>query len=444
MQLLRILACCLLPAFAGAAMLKSRLGVASGHIERTREDATGHGDVVAVLSLEKALLEMGELLWRQPGNESTSNSSLSPIISVKAPIEGPIGRAGRGKGWLVHEKKLTHSLAGFFEAEHWSKWLALGFISVALSAVSYWLLLIRFEFSQLSLLFWVAAAASFALCVASLMGREDAVDFVNGYMLSILFSLDNIFVFLIILKAMRCNQRQKQCAMFVFIPGQILSEFILLVGLASWLRGLSFLPYVLGVWLLAMGSQTIIEAMHEQGEAHQHTTAMAADMKKVSSTDDLEPSPEGGLMLALRSVMGKRLASTTNDSCNLVSMEDGTAKVSIYAVSLAVLLLAAFVLEIDVALTMMEEIESDYINFAASVFATFVIPPVFFLADDLFELYPMLKYGIGIVVVMAGLEQLCHRLVVIPAAFDCCMLVGVMAACIIITEIARPSCSTRA
>lgn len=342
----------------------------------------------------------------------------------------PLTHSSRRKGW--HSKPQSEKgFKAFFSSAEVDKWLLLiftlpGFLLLHFVLLE-WPSKTRYHF--VALLIWLWIALIFNTLVFSSMGIESGFMWTSGYLLEVIFSLENIFVFHIIVNSLAAPRQHTQWALFIVICGQIIFEFIFFVGLADYLRSLYVLPYILGAWLLFVGIQAAFNAHDDQDESNPEE--VDGEEKKT------------GLLQTFKTILGDRLQPTWGEECHcfVTDAEDGKTRLTLLGLLVFLLLLADFGLEVDVTLTKIEDIENSYLCFSSSVVATFAMPNLFFIAEDLFERYFALKYGIAIVVIFLGLQMLAHTLFMIPALANCGILMGVIIICIIVSDIIS-SCTT--
>jgi len=262
-----------------------------------------------------------------------------------------------------------------------------------------------------ALLIWLSTAAVYCFIVWCIR-RESGSQWLAGYFLELIFSIENIFIYHIVVEAFRVPRKSAQKALFIVVCCQVVFQLIFYLGLASWLRSLMVLPYILGVWLVYVGIETARENDH--GSFNIEDSLMVA---------------------ACRRCLGNRLSASYRDDCSVVFYgEKGEARFTLLLPAIACLLVIDFVMEVDVTLTKIEEISNSYISFTSSVAAAFAVPELFFVARDMFKRYYLLKYGITFVLLFFGSELLLHRFVHIPDMVGIGIIVVVLIFCIALSK----------
>lgn len=260
-----------------------------------------------------------------------------------------------------------------------------------------------------SLLVWLVMGLIYNILVWRRLGKEAGLMWFTGYLLELIFSVENVFVFHIVVKAFRTPDFLTSRALSVVIFGQIAFEMVFFMGLAAHLRTFDLLPYILGVWLVYIG---FLAAREEK----QH------DMR-VEETWPFH---------IIQRCLGDRLHNKYDEIGNGFMLKDDLGRfcASMLVPMTLCLLLVDFLLEVDVALTKIEELPNQYISFTSSAVAAFLVPPLFFVAEDLFRRFALLKYGISFVLIFFGVQMLAHHFITIGPLSGCAIIGATMVLCV--------------
>lgn len=177
---------------------------------------------------------------------------------------------------------------------------------------------------------------------------------------------------------------------------------------------MTFLPYVLGTWLVYAGYQAAISEAHAD-----------INIKETPVYKHLEASFGDRLI-------GEYVHDENNRHQALV-WRDGKLYVTMLGPLLICMIAAAWMLEIDATLTIIEQVENEYVAFSACAVASWCVPELFFVARDLFQRYFLLKYGVAFILVFFGLEMLLHEIIHIPDIFGVLIILVVMALCMVLS-----------
>jgi len=266
------------------------------------------------------------------------------------------------------------------------------------------------KFHATALLAFIGLGFSYNSMVWGCMGVKAGIMWFTGFLLEFIFSIENVFVFHIVVKAFGTPIRLAQKAIFVVVCVQIVFEMVFFMGLASRVRELTALPYLLGLWLLYVGFQAARDDGHD-------------DFKLKDSV----------IMRLWKVCLGDRLLLTYKDDL-IFFVEDERICVSLMFPLIGCLLAVDFALEVDVTLTKIEALPNEYIAFTSSALAALAVPELFCVAKRVFEHYFLLKYGISFVLVFFGVRMLFHDYIDIPDLVGCAIMVVVMALCMLLSE----------
>eukprot|EP00929_Paragymnodinium_shiwhaense_P036968 TRINITY_DN19771_c0_g1_i3.p1 TRINITY_DN19771_c0_g1~~TRINITY_DN19771_c0_g1_i3.p1 ORF type:complete len:395 (+),score=80.26 TRINITY_DN19771_c0_g1_i3:659-1843(+) len=319
------------------------------------------------------------------------------------------------------------SFTAFFSSARWLSWMLLA-ATTACSVLVYRLVALDLptstEYHAAALFGWFTLAGLYALAMHAL--REDPAAMTMwtvGYLLELMFSLENVFVFHVIVKVFELPSRLVKYVLFLLVLFQIKIQMVFYMGLASWLRSLQVLPYILGVWLIYIGYLATLEDDPADPSSPQQRCLRVLSW----SVGEATPGPP----------------SSEEQKDSLVAHKNGKLSLQPAGLLLLCLLVVDFMLEVDVTVTKIELHANEYICFSSSVVASFAMPELFFLARDLFERLPGLKYGIAFVLVFFGLQALLHNFIQLHALTSLAVVLLAMALSIVVCA-ALQRCGARA
>lgn len=240
----------------------------------------------------------------------------------------------------------------------------------------------------------VGVSSVFMLGVRIAINADMAMMWGTGFVLEILFSLENVFAFYVVIAAFKAPRRCAHKAVFTVVCFQIAFQMIFFMGLANLLRSFKLLPYLLGVWLVYGGVQC---ALDDDGE-----------------NLDIQSTP---LYKGLVWFLGKRIHPAFDR--HMVVSKDGKFCITMLGLLTLSLMVTDFLLEIDVTLTKIEEMDNQWIAFTSSAFAAFTVPQFIFIAQELFTKYSLLKYAVSFTLVSFGAQMIAADIVDIPDVVSC-------------------------
>jgi tellurite resistance protein TerC len=231
--------------------------------------------------------------------------------------------------------------------------------------------------------FYVTLALVFAVLMFVFAGTEHAVQFVTGWLTEYSLSIDNLFVFVIIMAKFSVPRKMQQEVLMVgIIIALVLRGIFILLG-AQLIEHFSWIFYIFGAFLLYTAVQQAFSSSEEMEEA------------------------ESGVIRFLR----KRIAITNEfDGTRLRTTVDGKKLFT----PLLVVFLAIGTTDLVFALDSIPAIfgitTSAFIVFTANVFALMGLRQLYFLLGDLIDKLVYLKYGIAFILGFIGVKLVLHAL----------------------------------
>jgi tellurite resistance protein TerC len=237
--------------------------------------------------------------------------------------------------------------------------------------------------STLFIVFYAALACIFGLLLWQLFSAERATEFFAGWLTEYSLSLDNLFVFVIIMAKFGVPRKYQQEVLMVgVILALILRGAFILVG-AALIESFSFIFYVFGAFLL-------YTAWHQAFRSH----------------DDEEES-ESKLIIWLR----KRVeVSRDFDGAKIRTVVNGK-KIFTPMLIVFVAIAATDVMFAFDSIPAIFGITSDpFIVFTANVFALMGLRQLYFLLGGLLDRLEYLKYGIAFILAFIGVKLVAHAM----------------------------------
>ncbi|TFD77755.1 TerC family protein [Cryobacterium fucosi] len=238
--------------------------------------------------------------------------------------------------------------------------------------------------------FYVGLALVFALLMLVLADAEHAGQFLAGWLTEYSLSIDNLFVFVIIMARFQVPRKYQQEVLMVgIIIALVLRGIFILLG-AQLIENFSWIFYIFGVFLL-------YTAVHQ---------AVAKDPE--------EDEAENGLIRLLRKRM--RISPDFNGS-KLRTVVDGRKIFTPMVIVLLAIGTTDLVFALDSIPAIFGITTSPFIVFTANVFALMGLRQLYFLLGGLLERLEYLKYGIAFILFFIGVKLVLHALHTNEVAF---------------------------
>ena len=234
---------------------------------------------------------------------------------------------------------------------------------------------------------WVTFYVVLALIFAGLMLWQGSVDhaaeFIAGWVTEYSLSIDNLFVFVIIMARFSVPRKYQQEVLMVgIIIALVLRGIFILLG-AQLIENFSWIFYIFGAFLLFTAVQQVLE-----------------------NHDDMEER-ESAVIRFLR----KRVAiSNEYDGVKLRTVIDGKKVFTPILIVFVALGTTDLVFALDSIPAIFGITQDPFIVFTANVFALMGLRQLYFLLGDLIEKLEYLHYGIAFILGFIGVKLFFHAL----------------------------------
>lgn len=243
--------------------------------------------------------------------------------------------------------------------------------------------------STLWVVFYVALALVFAGLMYLFAGGEFAGQFLAGWLTEYSLSIDNLFVFVIIMARFAVPRKlQQEVLMVGIIIALVLRGIFILLG-ASLIENFSWIFYIFGAWLV----WTAIQQVRGHDDEEQKDSFIVRLLRRrVKLTDEYD---------------GVKLRTTIDGTRFFTPM-----LIVFVAIGTTDLLFALDSIPAIFGIT-----QSPFIVFTANVFALMGLRQLYFLLGGLLERLEYLKYGIAFILAFIGVKLVLHAMHVNELSF---------------------------
>merc|ERR1719421_206349 len=287
--------------------------------------------------------------------------------------------------------------------------------------------------------FWILCAAGFCGYVYWERGMQDATNWMTGYFLEWMLSVDNLFVFHLIFQKFGTPDEQKHKPLFYGIVGAIIFRMIFFCVGEVLLHRIWWMHILFGAFLIYTGVMAVISDDEEEDPQDNPVFQyLASRIRFVNSYDKLGSfyiragvDPKTGTVVdtseqLLRPVGGggARASLVGSDP----DEEDGTGPTSggtmtahnvspqekanlEYQSRATLLLLVVICLEltdvmfaVDSVSAIVAQIPDLFLAYTACVFAMLGLRAMFFVIEELIDLFEFLKYGVALILIFIGVK----------------------------------------
>ena len=240
---------------------------------------------------------------------------------------------------------------------------------------------VEFREAALASVFYIAVAISFGIVFGMVAGWEWGTEYFAGYILEKSLSVDNLFVFVVIMTAFAVPKRYQQRVLIIGIFLALILRVIFILLGAALLERFSFMFLLFGLLLIFTAIQLFRH--RDQDPSMEDNFVVAAARKRLPFVDDYG---EGGF-------------TTRSDGRRMFT-------------PLLLVLIAIGTTDILFALDSIPAIfgvtQEVYIVFAANAFALLGLRALFFLVTGLLDRLVYLSIGLAVILGYIGVKLILH------------------------------------
>lgn len=248
--------------------------------------------------------------------------------------------------------------------------------------------------------FWVSLAFIFCAGIFYAMGHDSGVQFLTGYILEYSLSVDNLFVFLLLITYFKAPRNLHHRILFWGILIAIISRVLFILCGVALVARFQWILYIFGAFLVYTGIRMAVS----------------------DDSDEVDPD-KSPVMKLLKKIMP---VTKEYHHVRYFIRINGL----LHATPLFVVILMIGTIDIIFALDSIPAIlsitQNSFIVITSNVFALMGLRSLFFALSGVMQLFHYLKYGLAIVLSFIGVKMLISWIVHIPTALSLCVVAGVL------------------
>ncbi len=264
---------------------------------------------------------------------------------------------------------------------HWIGFLVciLFFLALDLGVLRRGARVVKFKEAMTWSVIWCVLAMLFAAALIPLRGREEAVEFVTGYIIELSLSMDNVFVIALIFAFFRVEQKFQHRVLFWGILGALVMRGAMILAGAALIQRFQWTLYLFGAFLIFTGIKMLF-ANDEGVEPEKNPVIKLA--RKLFPVAEGQPGEKFFIRLN-----GRKLIT-----------------------SLALVLLMVETTDLIFALDSIPAIfavtTKPFIVFTSNVFAILGLRSLYFVLAGAIDYFRYLKIGLSVVLIFIGGKML--------------------------------------
>ncbi len=253
---------------------------------------------------------------------------------------------------------------------------------------------------------WISVALLFNVGVYFYVGKEKAIEFLTAYLVEESLSVDNLFVFVVILSKFDIHPKYQPRVLKWGILGAIVFRGIFIVAGIELIKMFEWMTYVFGLILIYTGGKLFFEKDKTIDPSESKI------LKFIRSKFPVTFRAHQGKFFIKK--MGKTFITTMFLALILIETSD--------------IIFAFDSIPAVIAIT-----RDPFIAYTSNIFAVLGLRSLYFLVSNLVMLFRFLKYGVAIILVFVGVKMLISRIVEIHNLISLAVIVSILAISIILS-----------
>jgi tellurite resistance protein TerC len=251
---------------------------------------------------------------------------------------------------------------------------------------------------------WIAIGLGFGFLVLHWFGSSAAGEYWSGYLIEQSLSIDNVFVWAVILSFFAVPSKYQFRVLFWGIFGALVLRALFIFAGVALIEAFSFVLYIFGAFLLY--------------------TAW-----KIAFHDETEVDPENNI--ALR-ILRRIIPSTTEyDGQKLFTRKDGKRLATPLLAVLIMVETTDVVFAVDSIPAILAVARDQYIVFSSNAFAILGLRSLYFLLSGMAGRFRYLNMGLGVILAFVGVKMLLTDVYHFPTPVALGVIIGTLAVSVV-------------
>lgn len=226
---------------------------------------------------------------------------------------------------------------------------------------------------------WFALAMAFSVLVQHMRGREEALQFITGYIIELSLSMDNVFVIALIFTYFKVPLQYQHRLLFWGIIGALLMRGLMIGVGAAAIKQFTSILYLFGAFLVFTGIKMLF-----------------------SDDDGVEPEKNWAIKLARRFYP----ISKDFDGQKFTTHQDGKFMLTPLALVLLMVETTDLIFAVDSIPAIFAITQKTFIVFTSNIFAILGLRSLYFVLAEAIGMFRYLKLGLSFVLVFIGVKML--------------------------------------
>ena len=249
---------------------------------------------------------------------------------------------------------------------------------------------------------WTSLGLGFGALVFIVLGPGAGIQYLTGYALEWSLSLDNVFVFVVVLASLAVPEEYRHRALLVGALGSVVLRLGFILGGVALLHYFEWLLLVFGVFLIVAAVRFL---------RHRTRPAVGRD--------------DGRVMRVVRRVVP---VARQGDSGRLLTREEGLRKATPLLWAMLLLIGADVVFAVDSVPAIFGVTRDPFLAFASNALAVLGLRSLYFLLQGAMDRFRYLRPALAALLAWIGIKILISPFVELPAALSLAAIVVILGA----------------
>jgi len=261
---------------------------------------------------------------------------------------------------------------------------------------------VRFREAMAWTALWFSLAMAFAAALVPLRGREEAVEFLTGYIIELSLSMDNVFVIAVIFTYFRVPQEYQHRVLFWGILGALVMRGVMIGVGAALVARLDLILYFLGAFLVYSG----IKMLFVDPEVHPEKNPVIKLARRFFPVSTEFDGQKFMTVLHRRAEAAAFQEAQGDGRMAATVAQRAQRALTPLALVLVMVETTDLVFALDSIPAIFGITTKKFIVFTSNVFAILGLRSLYFVLAGAIEYFRYLKYGLSIVLVFIGVKML--------------------------------------
>lgn len=226
---------------------------------------------------------------------------------------------------------------------------------------------------------WVSLAFSFAGAVWYFYGATKCLDFITAYLVEQSLSVDNLFVFVLVFRFFRVEDKYQHRVLFWGVLGAIVMRAIFIFTGLALIQKFHWITYLFGAFLIYTGIKLFFDGEEEEADFAEN--------------------------LGIKLVKKFFAVSSRYDGQRFFTIENGKRMATPMFLVLVVIEITDLIFAVDSIPAVLAVSSDAFIVFTSNIFAIMGLRSMYFLLANVIDRFSYLKYGLAFILAFVGVKM---------------------------------------